>query len=246
LKWEGLNYVEICCGPGRCVIRDEGREIDGTSLAIINHPIFGLLQKALFIDSSAVAVDALTKRIDGLEASGKAVAQVGDYTDPNGIAELLDMLPTSCLNLCFIDPTECDVPFATITAIAETLKKVDFIINVAVGTDASRNLPNAILNPSFGKARQKYASFLGNNEFFARSDIRDLAALGKDEELRRAFVQEYVNALAKLGFRHADARAVKHYYDLLYASGSPRGLEFWMKACQIGPDDQREMVFPQG
>ncbi len=32
-KWPALNYVEICSGPGRCVFREDGQEVDGTALA---------------------------------------------------------------------------------------------------------------------------------------------------------------------------------------------------------------------
>ncbi len=245
-KWEGLNYIEICSGPGRCVIRDDGREIDGTALAIINRPIFVLLRKALFIDNSEPVIDILTKRIGALNASNKASATLGDYTDPNSVATLLSTLPTGCLNLCFIDPTHCDVPFKTIENIVKTLRKVDFIINVALGTDLTRNAPSAILDPSFAKARRKYGSFLGNESFFDRDDVRAWATQGKHEDLRRVFVEEYRQRLKRLGFGYTDARPVKHYYHLLFASGNPKGLEFWTKACEIGPDNQREMAFGEG
>ncbi len=240
-RWEGLNYIEICSGLGRCVIRDDGREIDGTALAIINHPIFGLIKKALFIDYSPKVVDTLTKRINALNASNKAVARVGDYMDPTGIAKLLNTLPSGCLNLCFVDPTQCDVPFETITGIAKILRKVDFIINVALGTDVTRNIVGAILDTSFAAVRKKYASFLGSEDFFNRDDVHSFAMQGKNEELRRAFVAEYLQGLDRLGFRYVDAKPVKNYYHLLFASGNPKGLEFWKKACAIGPDNQREM-----
>jgi hypothetical protein len=38
--WKGLNYVEICSGPGRCIIRDQRTEMDGTARSIITHPVF--------------------------------------------------------------------------------------------------------------------------------------------------------------------------------------------------------------
>jgi hypothetical protein len=37
-RWAALNYVEIGCGPGRCVLRENCLEIDGTALAIIRNP----------------------------------------------------------------------------------------------------------------------------------------------------------------------------------------------------------------
>lgn len=160
-KWSGLNYIEICSGPGRCVIKGENVEMDGTALAIINHPIFNLLQNAIFIDNDPKAVDALNKRIAGMKANGKALAVVGDYTRAKSIVPILDKLKPGCLNLCFIDPTECDFPFDTVAAIAKKLGKADFIINIALGTDVTRNIASAILDPSFVNARDKYETFLG-------------------------------------------------------------------------------------
>ncbi len=240
-KWIGLNYVEICSGPGRCVIREKNVEMDGTALAIINHPIFKLLEKAVFIDNDVSAVDALNKRIVSLDASSKATAVVGDYADPSGIVRILDKLKGGCLNLCFIDPTHCDIPFDTITAIAKKLTKVDFIINVALGTDVARNIVNAILDPAFANVREKYEVFLGSPGFLDQDRIRTLASSNKHDELRRAFVNEYLARLAGIGLRYADAKPVRHYYRLLFVSSDPKGLEFWKKACLIGPDDQREL-----
>jgi hypothetical protein len=49
--WEGLNYIEICSGPGRCILRESGEEVDGTALSIINSSSFAIISKGLFIDN---------------------------------------------------------------------------------------------------------------------------------------------------------------------------------------------------
>ena len=34
-KWDGrIDYIEICSGPGRCILREDAREVDGTSLRV--------------------------------------------------------------------------------------------------------------------------------------------------------------------------------------------------------------------
>ncbi len=68
-QWAALNYVEIGCGPGRCLVRDDCSEIDGTALAIIRNPHFSSLQKAIFIDASPRVAEILNTRIKGLEAA---------------------------------------------------------------------------------------------------------------------------------------------------------------------------------
>ena len=65
------------------------------------------------------------------------------------------------LNLCFIDPTDCSVPFILIKEIKETLPNVDFIINLASGTDFNRNIGNVILNDNQNlKLKYFYIDFI--------------------------------------------------------------------------------------
>lgn len=239
--WQGLNYVEICSGPGRCVTRNDRKEMDGTALAIITHPIFRQLRKAVFVDSNPKVVQTLNKRIAALGASPIAEAVIGDYEDGPGLCQVLAKLPDKCLNLVFIDPTECDVPFTTIQALVAQLKYADLIVNVALRTDVTRNLVSAILNPSFFKTRQKYERFLGIPGFCKRPDVVELAKRADHDDLRRLFLSEYKAKLKSEGYQFTDARPVKHYYYLLFASRSQKGIEFWEKSCRIAPDNQREL-----
>jgi three-Cys-motif partner protein len=245
-KWEGkLNYIEICSGPGRCVFRESGEEVDGTALAIAQHPSFPILNNAIFIDHSSPVVDALSKRLASVTAqtSCRVRAMLGDFTDQSGLRKVLEALPSHHLNLAFIDPTECNVPFETIHLIADSLRSVDLIINVAVGTDANRNLARAILEPSFANARRKYATFLGSEAFFQNSNNIGYAEAGNHRALRDAFLAEYVAALGRIGFSHTNSKTVKNYYHLLFASRSERGLDFWQKANLNEPSGQRTFGF---
>ena len=240
-RWKGLNYVEICSGPGRCLMREERTEIDGTALAIIHHGQFAKLQKAIFIDASPRVVDILNQRIKALGASHKAEAVRGDYGDAPGISRILNNLPDSCLNLVFIDPTECDVPFQTIQRIVAHLQNADLLINVALGTDVTRNIVPAILSPTHKTARAKYERFLGIPGFCAQPEVVELAKRADHDDLRRKFADTYHQKLKGEGYQYTDVRPVKHYYYLLFASRSPKGIEFWQKACTYSPDNQKEM-----
>jgi three-Cys-motif partner protein len=240
-KWVGLNYVEICSGPGRCITREGRKEIDGTAMAIIRHKQFPKLKKGIFIDASKRVVDTLNRRINDLGASHIAEATVGDYADAPGLCRILNRLPDSCLNLVFMDPTECDVPFSTIQRIVAHLQNADLLINVAIGTDVNRNIASAATDPSFARARKKYESFLGLPGFCSRPDILALAKLADHDDLKRKFADAYKDQLHKLGYVHTDIRAVRHYYYLLFTSRDPRGLDFWKKSCKYAPDNQKEM-----
>ena len=80
-RWPSLNYVEIGCGPGRCVLRENCLEIDGTALAIIRNPNFFSLQKAIFIDASPRVAEILNRHwyvVTGysqLNTSGMLISQ---------------------------------------------------------------------------------------------------------------------------------------------------------------------------
>jgi three-Cys-motif partner protein len=240
-KWDGLNYVEICSGPGRCIFKETGEEVDGTALAILNHPGFHLLNTALFIDHNKDTVDVLNKRIAQLGWQRKAVAEVGDYTDTVGIMRLLARLPDRHLKLVFIDPTDCSVPFLTVGSIIKGLKYVDLIINLPVYMDAGRNLAKATIDAGYGKARQKYAEFLGVNDFFDREPVQELARAGNDRALRTVFRDVYRDRLGLYGHTYTALHPIRNLYELLFASGHERGLKFWNETCVVGCNGQREM-----
>jgi len=241
-RWRGINYIEICAGPGRCIFKETGEEVDGTALAILNHSKFPFVDSALFIDNDPETLEVLNRRINILEHSSKARGEIGDYNDSDGIVGLLSTLPTGHLNLVFIDPTDCGVPFQTIERIICTLENVDLIITVAVGMDAGRNLVNAVLKREYGEAREKYSAFLGAPVFFESEEVRQMAQSGDSRSLRSAFRLAFRDRLRACGYEYSTEKPIRHYYDLVFASRKPKGIEFWNKVCRIEPDGQRKLL----
>lgn len=239
---QGLNYFEICSGPGRSISRNNGSEFDGTALSILKHKSFPILQKALFFDNNEVVVDTLNKRISSLNYAN-ATAFLGDYNYPDAICDILnEHISEGSLNLAFIDPTDCSVPFTLIRRIKQVVPNLDLIINLASGTDYNRNVVNALLNEdSYGQTVSKYSIFLGDGEFFSNPSNVILAEQGNHLELRNKFRDRYTESLRELGYKYFDFKRILHYYDLLFASEHPKGLEFWNKANSIGIDGQREL-----
>ncbi|MEY2557074.1 MAG: hypothetical protein QOE34_499 [Verrucomicrobiota bacterium] len=241
-QWDALNYIEIGCGPGRCILRENCTELDGTALAVVRNRHFASLKKALFIDASSRVTEILNQRLVSLESTPLAEAIVGNYEDPSSLRTFIEKLLPRSLNFVFIDPTECDVPFSTIEWIVSHLQNTDLLINVALGTDVNRNIIPAILSPTHTKAREKYERFLGTPGFCAQPEVIELAKRADHEALRRMFAEAYKEGLRKLGYPYTDVRPVLHYYHLLFASRNPKGLEFWLKSCKIAPDNQRELI----
>lgn len=237
-KWEGnLHYIEICSGPGRCVVRGSSTEIDGTALAVLGHPAFSAFYGATFIDYSTPVVTALNERIQRMDLAEKASAVEADYNVPDKIAAIVSERVPKGLTLVFIDPTDCSVPFDTVAAIARALPNTDFIINLALGTDVTRNIKPAILDEE-SEARKKYTRFLGGDEFFRDPEVCRLAQAGKDEQLRIKFRGSYRTGMDTLGYRYFAVECVEHYYDLLFASRVEKGLDFWRRAQKYRPDNQ--------
>lgn len=244
-KWDGrINYIEICSGPGRCINRSLGIEFNGTSLCILEHPSLIHLNKALFFDYNLKVVDSLNKRIEEKKITN-AKAIFGDYYNPKAICvDIKSEITTNGLNLVFIDPTDCSLPFELINELKTNLSNVDFIINIAIGTDYTRNIKKAILDPLTNAASyQKYTRFLGNDSFFKSQEIVEFAKNNADKELRLAFREEYLNSLKNIGFKHFDFKHIRNYYDLIFATSHPKGLEFWVKANKIQHDGQRTLNF---
>lgn len=242
-KWSGkLNYIEVCCGPGRCISREDGLEFDGTALSIIKHNAFQHINKALFFDINEIVIDTLNKRFGKIGVIN-AKAKFGDYYQPQEICEAIDKeIKPGCLNLVFIDPTDCSVPFALIKMIKETLRKVDFIINLASGTDFNRNIINALLNQEkFSDTINKYSNFINNPSFFDNPDNIKLAKEKNNLDLRNNFRKSYIESLKLIGYQHFDYKNINRFYDILFASSDKMGISFWGKANRIKFDGQREL-----
>lgn len=243
-KWNGnINYVEICCGTGRCVARDTRTEFDGTALAIINLQEFDFLSSGIFVDFDNNVIDILGKRLHNRKSTKHHVIQ-GDYNDSKTlIKSLQDHIDINTgLTLFFIDPTDCSVPFALIQRIKNTFPNSDFIINVAIGTDFTRNVVDSIKNPdSYVNVRNKYMRFLGSKDFFNDNKTLELAELGDHTNLRTKFREYYIRSLSNIGLSYTDFIRVKPYYDIVFASQHQTGLKFWKSATKNKFDGQRTL-----
>lgn len=243
-SWSGLNYVEICSGPGRNINYSTWNEHDGSSLAVLRHPTYKHIARALFLDYDSRVVNQLNERIRTIGIVNAEAHDV-DYMDADQLRETLERLPSGHLNLVFIDPTDLSFPFAALAMIAKVLPKADFLMTVAIGMDFVRNAELAAMLTD-SAVRMKYEAFLGYAGFFdsiRSSDGRPASEMSINE-LRDHFTNAFRNQLALLGYSFSGQKSIRHYYDLVFASRNPKGLEFWDKACSIGYDGQR--VLPLG
>ncbi len=242
-KWEGkINYIEICSGPGRCINRSNGIEFDGTALTILNNQASKYLKRALFFDINPEVIETLNLRIKAINAKN-AIAFIGDYHNPASIIEqILNQTGKYGLFLVFIDPTDCSLPFGLITELKKSIKNIDFIINLASGTDFNRNIGQAILNKDrYKNLVNKYTAFLNSDSIFRDPIAIKFARENRYIELRTMFRDIYMDSLRMLGYEYFEFKRIKHFYDLIFASSHPKGLEFWNKVNKTGYDGQRSL-----
>lgn len=243
-------YVELCSGPGRCSTRNQ-YEHDGTALAVLNHSEFRHVKEAIFIDNDPYVVEVLNKRIHAMGVVN-AKAFTGDYHNIDSIMAAFPSIKNDrALFLCLMDPTDCSLPFDTIKAIYDrTNRKCDFIISYFDGIDLNRNILETVQDPvKFKTNKIKYERFLGSNKFFADPDIQELARRGDRQAIRLKFQEVYKLQLAHIGLKHqAEVRVCSQgetgipYYQLIYASGHSKGLEFWEKATEYPPSGQMSFL----
>ncbi len=241
-KWaRNLAYFEIGSGPGRCIDRENGIEFDGTALAIIKTKRFDKVKSAVFIDIDISAVNQLNKRIQALGKEEKAGALVGDYTDGKSIARIIESKNKYGLNLVFIDPTDCSVPFSTIAILKRSGIKFDLIINVATKSDFNRNIRLSLLKPE-SDVRKKYERFLGDISYFKRPEILNRCNQMDYEFVRKEFIDVYLNKLRSIGFRYFGRQQIHGLYELVFASEHPLGKKFWDSAVSgISINGQRNL-----
>jgi three-Cys-motif partner protein len=240
-RWE-LGYFEIGSGPGRCVDRENRLEFDGSSLAIAKLPEIRNLKAARFIDLQPGVVSALNERLEAQGLVGDYRAEEGSYEDGEKIANTMLALNPNGLNLVFIDPTDCSVPFSTLQIMKKRGLKFDLIINVATKSDFGRNMGIAIKNVEY-EVRKKYERFLGGSRLFENSEFILDVNNSRFDAARQLFVAEYMEMLKGLGYAYFDRKEIHGLYELLFASCHAKGLDFWSKAGNIEMNGQRGLGF---
>lgn len=219
-KWASRVYLELFSGPGKCLIRDTRREDLGSPLKVINHEF----TKFIFTEMSAPAAEALAQRIEPFENSERTEIWCGDCAE--AIPHI--RIPKGSLTFAFIDPTGIGhAPFSLIEALHRKTR-CDLLINVQHGMGIKMNVHQ--YTPDAGD-ESALTRFLGNDSWkqLPRHNAK---------EFFRGVLDLYRQQLDKLGFKFTGREVLisntqgTGLYLLLFASGHPRGQEFWEKAMK--------------
>jgi len=122
-------YVDLFAGPGRCVIKNENREVDNGALRVLNNQTIPFNQYH-FIDISTVNIAALKKRVGTKQGChfqcGDSKVLVSDLVKTLSIKDYR-------YHFAYIDPFGPDgLRFSTIKELAK-LKRIDLLIHFPIG-----------------------------------------------------------------------------------------------------------------
>ena len=229
-------FIDLFAGPGKCVIKDENREINGGALRVLNREK-AQFNESFFFDISKVNVDSLEKRID---PKFKHNIQCGDSNNlvHNLVGDLLKHRYKR-YHFIFIDPFGPEgLKFTTLIELAK-LERMDMLIHFPIMA-IRRNWKMWIK-----KENTILDDFLGTKEW--RNKIVSLSK----NRIFALLINIYKQELSKIGCVFIfDLRPVTikntnnaPLYDLILVSKNPLAQKIWNTVINRSPNGQKSFNF---
>lgn len=133
----GAAYIDLFCGPGRCLVRETGEWIDGGAVAAWKESVNGKspFTHVIVGDADESRLDAATQR---LKALGAPVIPILGQAKDTAVRACREA-PAQSLKLAFLDPYSLGaLDFQIIKRLAG-LRRIDMLIHVST-MDLQRNL----------------------------------------------------------------------------------------------------------
>jgi three-Cys-motif partner protein len=236
--FEKRNYLDLCSGPGLCVVNGTGDEVNGTSLiaASTDFPF----SKYYFVDINPNYISALQARVSRIIKSNQITTDYHTGDCNQEVPRILnDIDKNYSINLAVIDGFGIECKWSTIKVLA-SCKRMDLIILFPQGMAINRNLRQWAENDTSAL-----------DAFFGTRKWRDIykRAGGQARQCIRPFLDLYKSNLANLGYSGVNqVREVlirsntghKLYY-LLFASRHPLGNRFWKQATSKDLSGQMQL-----
>lgn len=217
-KWPHRVYLELFSGPGRCVVRGTNAEDLGSPLKVIDHEF----TKFIFTEKSVPAAEALSQRLAAAPNGDKAEIWCGDCAE--AIHHM--SIPNGALTFAFIDPTGIGhAPFSLIETL-RTKTRCDVLVNIQHAMGIKMNIHQYTPDADDESALTR---FLGHDRWkrLPRHNAKDFF---------NGVLDQYKQQLARLDFKFIGRQVMvsttqgQSLYLLLFASGHPKGQEFWEKS----------------
>ncbi len=226
-KWNTRTYIDLFSGSGRCAIQGRrNEEIDGSPLIALKGRV--PFTHYFFNDIEAQAIDALKSR-----AKPFTSANITFFSkDCNeAIDDLLQRLPPSSLDFCFIDPTNWQIKFDSIRRLTKD-RRMDLAITFQLGEmKRCAELAPKQLNDFFGDPywHDEYMAGSTKSGALLGAYKRRLESLGYEQKNMHDFILIKTTKRVPL-------------YHLLFASKNPRGTDFWAKSSQKSSTGQLRLL----
>lgn len=234
-KWSKRIYIELYAGAGYSRIRDTPRLILGSPLRALTLEV--PFDKYVFCEENRENLDALKTRAKRISPNADITYIEGDCNKRT--REILAAIPRgSALSLCFADPFDISLHFATIRTLA-TAGRIDFLILLALGMDASRNYDHYLKDES-----HKIDNFLGSDTWRQRWARAQWDAV----KFTRFLADEFTASMAALNYIPPPRYMMKEVklpeknvplYRLALFSRNQLAYKYWEQALKYGKD-QRE------
>lgn len=220
-RWTYRTYIDLFCGPGKCVVEETGEEFSGSALVAATVP--DPFTHYFFGDLSATSLSALKKRLDVLGLKASIWTEAGDA---NVLAPRVHkILPGGrSLDLAVIDPWGWEFSFDSIRRLTEG-RQMDLILMFSDGNIRRFWQNDAVLD--------KFAGFVGGRGFADRLR-RDMET--RNPQVIRNVLNYFRENLLTIGYEYVDDHTAmtnsknRVQYHLVFASRHQKGLEFWQKA----------------
>lgn len=236
-KWARRVYIDLFAGPGRVLI-DGKQEADGSPVLALNAEV--PFTDVFLNDVEPLAIEAVKARFPASLPSSRIDCLALDCNE--AAIKIRSRLPSSSLDLAFIDPTNWQITFDTVARLTEG-RRMDLIITFHVG----------------GMKRAAEYAPASLDAFFGTQGWRD----AYDQSLRmgkrkgsRILLDCYQDQLRKIGYQwtvdnvRITNRRHTGLYHLVFASKNPRGEDFWQKIIDKSAGGQlrlfRETPAPYG
>jgi three-Cys-motif partner protein len=236
-KWEHRVYLDLFAGPGRARIRGQKRIIPAPPLLALN--VKAPFTRYIYSEYNEQKLAALEERVRREAPDADTHFILGD-TNAN-IQKIIDLVPQQrTLAFCFADPYRlADLPISTLQKLAYA-RRIDFLVLVPSGMDASRNRKIYI------KAKSRVLDdFLGTSDWRNRWSDK----IGSRTRFSEFVVDEFGESMSSLGYQyggistaHLMTSTKRHLplYHLLMLSKHPLGANFWEKA-RAGINPQKSL-----
>ncbi len=237
-KWEKRIYIELYAGAGYSRIRNTERVIAGSPIQALTLKV--PFDRYIFCEQDPEKLEALRVRV-GRHAPSADVVFIPEDCDTN-VDKISAAIPRfssihKVLSLCFVDPNDIGIKFATLQSLARNY--VDFIVLLALYMDALRAEQHYVKNPS------KINQLLGSSSW----QDRWAEAKQKGGDFPRFLAEEFTGSMATLDYIPPPFYAMRKifFYEKnypLYALGMfsrhPLAYTLWEKALR-GSDDQLDL-----